>query len=68
MSDKHHCEECAFRAKYDNAPKSFLGKLWRWHAGFCPGWKAYMNSLPDEKRRELATRYNLKKFQYVERR
>jgi hypothetical protein len=56
------CEKCKFRAKYDNNPKSILGRIWRWHAGWCPGWKKYMLSLPDEKRKELAEKYNLKKF------
>jgi len=56
------CENCAFRAKYDNNPKSFLGKLWRWHINWCPGWKAYMKSLPDEKRTVIAEKYNLKKY------
>ena len=36
------CATCSFRAKYDEKPKSFLGRVWRWHANFCPGWKAYM--------------------------
>jgi hypothetical protein len=61
MADQN-CENCAFRGKYDNNPKSFLGRLWRWHAGWCPGWKSYMKSLPEENRRELAQRYNLKKY------
>ena len=59
---EHSCENCGFRAKYDNNPKSLLGRLWRWHAGWCPGWKKYMNSLPDEQRIELAKRYNMKKY------
>jgi hypothetical protein len=58
----HNCENCGFRAKYDANPKSFLGRLWRWHAGWCPGWKAYMKSQTPERRDELAQRYNLKKF------
>ena len=62
MSKQLGCETCGFRAKYDKNPKSFLGRLWRWHAGFCPGWKKYMGSLQDEKRIELATRYGLKKY------
>jgi len=33
------CENCPFRAKYDINPKSFLGRLWRWHINICPGWK-----------------------------
>jgi hypothetical protein len=61
MND-HNCENCGFRAKYDNNPKSFLGWLWRWHATWCPGWKAYIKSLPDDARIKLADRYNLTKF------
>ena len=63
MAKKHNCESCGFRAKYDNKPKSLLGRLWRWHAGWCPGWKSYITSLPDEGRIELAQRYGMKKYQ-----
>jgi len=62
MADKHHCETCGFRAKYDANPKSFLGRLWRWHAGFCPGFKGYITSLPDDQRVELAKQYGMKKY------
>ncbi len=51
------CATCSFRAKYDAKPQSLLGRLWRWHAKFCPGWKAYMRSLPDDERREIVERY-----------
>ena len=61
MAD-HSCETCGFRAKYDAKPKSLLGRLWRWHVGWCPGWKAYMKSLPEDDRIALAKRYNLKKY------
>ncbi|MCD4769026.1 MAG: hypothetical protein K8R35_02520 [Bacteroidales bacterium] len=57
--DDHNCENCGFRAKYDNNPKSFLGRLWRWHTSWCPGWKAYIKSLSDDERIKLADRYNL---------
>ncbi|RJO63048.1 MAG: hypothetical protein C4523_21470 [Myxococcales bacterium] len=57
------CEHCKWRAKYDAKPKSFLGRLWRWHANWCPGWKAYITSLPQERRQDLAKRYNMVKFQ-----
>ena len=60
--DEHNCENCNFRAKYDNNPKSFLGRLWHWHANWCPGWKSYMNSLQDEDRIKIAKDYNLKKY------
>jgi len=61
MPDQN-CENCAFRAKYDNNPRSFLGKLWRWHANWCPGWKLYMKSLSDEDRIRTAEKYNMKKY------
>jgi hypothetical protein len=56
------CANCKFREKYDRNPKSFLGRLWRWHAGWCPGFKSYMLSLPDADRRSLAVAYNLAKY------
>jgi hypothetical protein len=59
---KQNCENCNFRAKYDNYPKSFLGRLWYWHATWCPGWKSYMKSLPDEDRIKIAEHYNFKKY------
>ena len=56
-----NCKNCSFRAKYDNNPKSFLGRIWRWHAGWCPGWKAFLKSLTDSEKNELIEKYNLKK-------
>lgn len=56
---KHNCETCRFRARYDRSPRSLLGRLWRWHIRFCPGWKAYYTTQPAARRRELATRYAL---------
>ena len=55
------CSECAMRKKYDKNPKSFVGRLWRWHIGFCPGWKKYFNALSDAERQELSAKYYLKK-------
>lgn len=57
----HNCETCKFRARYDNNPNSLLGRIWRWHAAWCPGWKKYMLSLRGEERRMLAAKYDLKK-------
>jgi hypothetical protein len=56
------CSKCSFRAQYDKNPKSLLGRLWRWHANWCPGWKAYMSSLPEQERGKLTEKYDLKKF------
>lgn len=41
----HNCEKCAWRARAEARPGSFLAKLWRWHTRWCPGWKAYQKSL-----------------------
>ncbi len=56
---KHNCEECPMRAKYDRSPKSLIGRFWRWHINFCPGWKGYMKSLDEEKKKELRLKYEL---------
>ncbi|MFZ5787854.1 MAG: hypothetical protein ACOY3Y_15565 [Acidobacteriota bacterium] len=51
------CASCTWRGTYDEKPKSFVGRLWRWHATFCPGWRSYMKSLPEEERKALVERY-----------
>lgn len=60
--DDSKCDACPFRAKYDRNPKSLLGRLWRWHTNWCPGWRNYMRSLPEDRRVELAQRYQMKKW------
>lgn len=55
------CEQCKLRAHYDKAPRSLMGRFWRWHINFCPGWKAFYSSLSEEKKEEIISRYNLKK-------
>ncbi len=54
------CASCRLRAKYDKNPRSILGRLWRWHTRWCPGWKSYITSLPEEERNLLQDRYGLK--------
>ncbi len=57
---KSKCGECKLRAKYDENPKSFAGRFWRWHINWCPGWKEYMNTVTTEKRDTLLIKYNIK--------
>jgi hypothetical protein len=57
------CAHCSIRAKYDKNPKSFIGRTWRWHISFCPGWKRYFTSLSPEEKTRLAEQYNFKKYQ-----
>lgn len=51
------CETCTMRSKYDKNPKSLLGRLWKFHTRFCPGWKMYLKSMPEEKRAEIRLKY-----------
>lgn len=62
MEENKPCEKCSLRAKYDGNPKSLLGKFWRWHINFCPGWKHYFISLSDEQKTELRKKYNFNKY------
>ncbi len=55
---EHNCNHCPWRAKYDHSPRSLLGRLWRWHIRFCPGWKKHLASLTEEERGTLVARYS----------
>ena len=61
--EQHNCENCGLRARYDQNPRSIIGRLWRWHINWCPGWKKYITSLPDEDRNRISRTYNMKKYQ-----
>lgn len=55
------CATCPMRARYDDRPRSLLGRLWRWHAGWCPGFGRYLASLPADERAALITRCGLER-------
>jgi hypothetical protein len=42
------CETCPMREKAEATPKSFMARLWRWHTGWCPGWKEYQAYLAEQ--------------------
>ena len=54
------CETCPMRAKHDARPRSLIGRFWRWHIGFCPGWAKYFASRTAEQKDALREQYNLK--------
>jgi len=60
---QHNCEKCGLRARYDQNPRSIIGRLWRWHINWCPGWKKYITSLPDKDRNRVSQTYNMTKYQ-----
>ena len=51
------CAQCPMRERYDREPASLPGRLWKWHIGFCPGWKAYLSSLPEGERKLIEEKY-----------
>ena len=61
--DKYPCETCPLRAKHDRNPKSLVGRLWRWHINFCPGWKNYFTHQDEETKSSLREKYNFQKYQ-----
>jgi hypothetical protein len=42
------CETCPMRMKAEQNPNSLMAKIWRWHTGWCPGWKAYQKTLAEQ--------------------
>ncbi|HOY43949.1 MAG TPA: hypothetical protein PKY55_01500 [bacterium] len=60
---EENCANCALRARYDAKPKSLLGRFWRWHINFCPGWKKYFTALPSDEKTAVAKQYNFTKYQ-----
>ena len=39
------CADCPMRRKAEAEPNKLMSRLWRWHTGWCPGWKAYQREL-----------------------
>ncbi|MGM9768247.1 MAG: hypothetical protein ACI3Z0_07285 [Candidatus Cryptobacteroides sp.] len=39
-----------------------VGRFWRWHIGFCPGWKQFFASLEEGEREKLRRRYAFRKY------
>lgn len=58
---EHTCDKCGFKAKFDNDPSSFIGRIWRWHIAWCPGWKKYMDSLPEDEQLGFVDKYGIKR-------
>lgn len=42
------CETCPMRKKAEENPKSLMARLWRWHTGWCSGWKEYQAYLAEQ--------------------
>lgn len=42
------CESCQMRFKAEANPESLMARIWKWHTGWCPGWKAYQAHLAEQ--------------------
>jgi len=45
------CENCKWRGRAEKKPDSLIARLWRWHTGWCPGWKQYQAGLTKEQKK-----------------
>ena len=48
MTAAPKCEQCRIRRFAEKRPDSLIARLWRWHTGWCPGWKAYQKWLAEQ--------------------
>lgn len=62
QTQKFPCENSKFRAHYDKNPQSLLGRFWRWHINFCPGWKGYFTNQDEATKAALREKYDFKKY------
>jgi len=47
-AEEMSCATCGMRKKAEENPKSLMSRIWRWHTGWCPGWKAYQKALAEQ--------------------
>ena len=48
LLEEYRCETCPFRKRAEERPNSLMGRFWRWHTKWCPGWKAYQKWLAEQ--------------------
>jgi len=60
---EYPCARCKFRAHYDRNPESLLGRLWRWHINFCPGFKIFFTNQDEDTQEDLRVKYNFHKYE-----
>jgi hypothetical protein len=41
------CAYCGIRRRAEAKPDLFFSRVWKWHTGWCPGWKAYQEALAE---------------------
>ena len=46
------------RSYRDRKPDSIIGRIWKWHTGWYPGWKSYLKSLTADEKIEIIKGYS----------
>ena len=45
--EEMRCATCRIRQRAEVNPNTIMARVWKWHTGWCPGWKAYQKALAD---------------------
>jgi hypothetical protein len=45
--EEMRCGTCSIRQRAEVNPNAIMARIWKWHTGWCPGWRAYQNALAE---------------------
>jgi hypothetical protein len=45
--EEMRCATCSIRQRAEANPNAIMARIWKWHTGWCPGWRAYQNALAE---------------------
>ena len=45
--EEMRCATCGIRQRAEADPNLIMARVWKWHTGWCPGWKAYQKGLAE---------------------
>jgi hypothetical protein len=45
--EEMRCATCSIRQRAESNPNAIMARIWKWHTGWCPGWRAYQNALAE---------------------
>lgn len=45
--EEMRCAKCGIRQRAEANPNATMARVWKWHTGWCPGWRAYQNALTE---------------------
>jgi len=45
--EEMRCATCGIRQRAEANPNTVMARVWKWHTGWCPGWRAYQKALAE---------------------